>query len=56
MNEFEKKIAAYAGSGNGHTIMYSATPHYRPGSNVAHAVTIEAFDDTGWYMGQTFKQ
>jgi hypothetical protein len=54
MNEFEKEIAEYVSKGN--TIMYSATPHYRPGSNVPFAVSIEAFDDTGWYVGRTFKQ
>ncbi|MFK4109783.1 ricin-type beta-trefoil lectin domain protein [Streptomyces sp. NPDC002176] len=56
MNEFEKEIAAYVGSDGGHTIMYSATPHYRPGENVAFAISIEAFDDAGWYMGRTFMQ
>jgi RHS repeat-associated protein len=54
MNEFEKSIAVHVGDGN--TIMYSATPHYRGGSNVAHAVTIEAFDDAGWFAGATFRQ
>ena len=54
MNEFEKEIAEYVSKGN--IIMYSATPHYRLGSNVPFAVSIEAFDDIGWYMGRTFKQ
>ncbi len=58
MNTFEQEIAAYVrgdGSG-GNTIMYAATPHYRPGENVAFAVSIEAFDDTGWFVGKTFFQ
>nr|BFD93715.1 hypothetical protein KitaXyl93_50750 [Kitasatospora sp. Xyl93] len=54
MNEFEKEVAEYVSKGN--TIMYSATPHYRPGSNIPFAVSIEAFDDTGWFMGRTFMQ
>ncbi|MFG2912346.1 RHS repeat-associated core domain-containing protein [Kitasatospora sp. NPDC048298] len=54
MNEFEKEVAKYVSKGN--TIMYSATPHYRPGSNIPFAVSIEAFDDTGWFMGRTFMQ
>ncbi|MGW4876465.1 RHS repeat-associated core domain-containing protein [Streptomyces sp. NPDC004262] len=54
MNEFEQEIADYVSKGN--TIMYSATPHYRPGSNIPFAVSIEAFDDTGWFMGRTFMQ
>ncbi|WP_338677871.1 polymorphic toxin-type HINT domain-containing protein [Streptomyces sp. SCSIO 30461] len=54
MNEFEKEIAEYVSKGN--VIMYSATPHYRLGGNVPFAVSIEAFDDTGWYMGRTFMQ
>jgi hypothetical protein len=54
MKTFEEKIAAYVVQGN--TIMHSATPLYRAGSNVPFAVTIEAFDDTGWFMGKTFMQ
>jgi hypothetical protein len=54
MNEFEKEIAAHVSDEN--TIIYSATPHYRLGSNVPFAVSIEAFDDFGWYAGRTFMQ
>ncbi|MEU8512047.1 polymorphic toxin-type HINT domain-containing protein [Kitasatospora sp. NPDC048722] len=54
MNRFEMEIADYVSKGN--PIMYAATPHYRSGSNVPFAVTIEAFDDTGWFMGATFIQ
>ncbi|MET9880680.1 polymorphic toxin-type HINT domain-containing protein [Actinacidiphila glaucinigra] len=54
MNEFEKEIAAYVSGGN--TIMYAATPLYRAGSNVPYAVSIEAFDDTGWHMAASFIQ
>ncbi|WP_407077921.1 polymorphic toxin-type HINT domain-containing protein [Streptomyces sp. NPDC126499] len=56
MNEFEKKIAEYVSGGGGRTIMYASTPLYHPGSNVAYAVHIEAFDDTGWSMVNTFHQ
>ncbi len=55
MNEFEKEVAEYV-SKSLNTIIYSATPHYRPGSNVPFAVSLEAFDDTGWFMGKTFMQ
>ncbi|MFI1505639.1 polymorphic toxin-type HINT domain-containing protein [Streptomyces sp. NPDC020597] len=55
MNEFEKLVVAHVAQGR-NTIMYSATPHYLPGSNVPHAITLEAFDDNGWSMGQTFFQ
>ncbi|MFF4724702.1 polymorphic toxin-type HINT domain-containing protein [Streptomyces mirabilis] len=54
MNDFEQEIADYVRQQN--TIMYSATPHYHPGDNVPFAVTIEAFDDTGWFMSNTFIQ
>ncbi|MGW4160250.1 ricin-type beta-trefoil lectin domain protein [Streptomyces sp. NPDC004788] len=56
MNEFEKKIAEYVSGGGGRTIMYASTPLYHPGDNVAYAVHIEAFDDTGWSMVKTFFQ
>ncbi|MGW7030774.1 ricin-type beta-trefoil lectin domain protein [Streptomyces xanthophaeus] len=55
MGTFEEKIAEHVFKG-GNTIMYSSTPLYRPGSNIPFAVSIEAFDDSGWYMGRTFLQ
>jgi hypothetical protein len=55
MNEFEKLVVAHVAQGR-NTIMYSATPHYLPGSNVPHAITLEAFDGNGWSMAQTFPQ
>ncbi|MEV3999356.1 DNA/RNA non-specific endonuclease [Streptomyces halstedii] len=55
MNEFEQMIVEHVSVGR-NTIMYSSTPHYRPGSNVPFAVSIEAFDDNGWSVGRTFFQ
>ncbi|MEU6280834.1 ricin-type beta-trefoil lectin domain protein [Streptomyces sp. NPDC047028] len=57
MRTFEESIAKYLNDADdGHVIMYSGTPHYNPGDNVPFAVTIEAFDDTGWSVRQTFHQ
>ena len=55
MRIFEEQVAAYIDSTQS-TIMYAATPQYRAGSNVPFAVSIEAFDDTGWMMARTFFQ
>ncbi|MFE2866953.1 RHS repeat-associated core domain-containing protein [Embleya sp. NPDC059259] len=55
MNELEKRIAAHVFV-DGKTILYSSTPRYHPGQDVPYAVTIEAFDDDGWYEGETFFQ
>ncbi|WP_367323099.1 polymorphic toxin-type HINT domain-containing protein [Streptomyces sp. HUAS ZL42] len=55
MRLFEESIAEYVDKSQ-NTILYAATPQYKPGSNVPFAVTIEAFDDTGWYVGKTFFQ
>ncbi|MEV0982607.1 ricin-type beta-trefoil lectin domain protein, partial [Streptomyces sp. NPDC049915] len=54
MADFEEEILDHVRAGN--TILYSATPHYRPGDNVAYAITIEAFDDNGWRMARKFMQ
>ncbi|MFJ1910297.1 polymorphic toxin-type HINT domain-containing protein, partial [Streptomyces sp. NPDC088156] len=55
MRIFEEEIAEYV-TNSRNTIMFSSTPHYRAGSNVPFAISMEAFDDTGWMMARTFFQ
>ncbi|QNS02252.1 DUF6531 domain-containing protein [Streptomyces xanthii] len=54
MNEFEKIVARHVALVG--PVLYSSTPHYRPGEDHPHAVTLEAFDDNGWSMRNTFQQ